>query len=963
MEPDFDALLDEPVEPARLVDAKPELVERAAVEALCDRVVDLLRTDLDRAERAAGLAREIAERLDDDYARGRGERAAAVARVLRRDHREALELFGSALARFEAAGDRRQAAITRVSAIEPLIHLGDYDRALAWADAARAAFVELGDRLRLARLELNVGAIESRRDRHREALAHYRRGLEEARRVGTAQDVGIALRNIAVCLQDLNRFEESLAAYREARDFCRAHDLPLFELELEVNVAYLHYLLGEYGRALELFERSRRRFHELGDRHHAALCDLDQSELYLELNLLQEAERLARRADEGFEALGMGYESAKALTVRGVALGRSRRPDEALELLERARRLFVAEQNSVWPALIDLHRAQVLVAAGRPEEARERAAAAHRRFLDIGLPTREVASELLLARLALASGESGEALARCEAARERLRDLASPALEFQVEALAARAQELAGRPRQAFTSCLRAASVLEGLRRHLHSEEVRISFAQDKTWIFESLVWLGLREGRDPEAATQAFLHMEMAKSRSLVDLLAHRAQALPRKRGARGGDAEAATLRGLRQELNWSYRRLDRLEAGTEPGTAGDPAELRRRIYRLERELGGALRRVAATDREYGSLQTATTVDPGTVRAALPADAALVEYFLARGQIFCCVLRRDSLAVEALGAVEPVWQSFDLLRAQLAKMRRAELRSLHLYAERVIEARLRSLHDALIAPVRRHLEGSRHLVVVPHDFLHFLPFQALHDGESWLAERWTLSFAPSASVFHLASRGAAGGRGEALVLGIADRRAPAIADEARAVAKALPGARLFLNERATLETLRESGREARWLHLATHGHFREDNPMFSALQMGDGRLSLLDLYDLELQAEMVVLSGCGTGLSKVEGADDLVGLARGLLYAGARALLVTLWDVNDLSATELMRAFYRHVTAGTPPARALAEAMRELRSVYPQPYHWAPFVLIGGAGLAAASPEVPFWPQDVAVS
>ncbi len=961
MDPDLESLLDEPVEPPRLVDSRPELVELAVVEGLCDRVVELLRSDLDRAERAAALAREVAERLDDEYARGRGERAAAVARVLRRDHREALRLLGSALERFEGAGDRLQAAITRVSAVEPLIHLGDYDRALAWAEAARAAFVDLGDRLRLARLELNLGAIQSRRDRHREALAHYRRGLAEARQVGTPQDVGIALRNIAVCLQDLNRFDDSLAAYREASEFCRAHGLPLFELELEANVAYLHYLIGEYGRAIELFEKSRRRFHELGDRHHAALCDLDQAEICLELNLLREAEKLARRAGEGFEELGMGYESAKALTVRGLARGRGWRADEALELLERARRLFVGEQNRVWPAQIDLHRAQVLLAAGRPQEARGPAEAAHQMFLDFGLPARQVAAELLLARLALASGEAGEALARCDAAGSRLRDLQSPALGFQVEALSARARELAGEPRRAFDSCLRAAEILEGLRRHLHTEEVRIAFAQDKRWLFESLVWLGLREARAPEAAEAAFLHMEMSKSRSLVDLLAHRAQALPPKRAKRGGGA--GELRRLRQELNWSYRRLDRLEAGTDSEAAGDPAALRGRIRRLETELGDALRRVQAADREYGSLQAAATVDPETVRSALPADAALVEYFLARGRIFCCVLRRDSLAVEPLGEVEPVWQSFELLRAQLSKMRRAELRSLHLYAEKVIDSRLRMLHEALIAPISRHIDGSRHLVVVPHDFLHFLPFQALHDGETRVVERWTLSFAPSASVFHLASRSAAAGGGDALVLGIADRRAPAIADEARAVADALPGARLFLNERATLETLREAGRDARWIHLATHGHFREDNPMFSALQMGDGRLSLLDLYDLELRAQMVVLSGCGTGLSKVEGADDLVGLARGVLYAGARALLVTLWDVNDVSATDFMRAFYRHVTAGTAPARALAAAMRELRSVYPQPYHWAPFVLIGGAGLAAATPEVPFWPKNGAVS
>ncbi|MCG8460451.1 MAG: CHAT domain-containing protein, partial [Holophagales bacterium] len=106
--------------------------------------------------------------------------------------------------------------------------------------------------------------------------------------------------------------------------------------------------------------------------------------------------------------------------------------------------------------------------------------------------------------------------------------------------------------------------------------------------------------------------------------------------------------------------------------------------------------------------------------------------------------------------------------------------------------------------------------------------------------------------------------------------------------------------------------------------------------------LSLFDLYHQRLDAELVVLSGCGTGLAAVRGADELVGLARGLLFAGARSTLVTLWDVHDRSTAGFMRAFYRHLAAGEAKADALRRAMLDHRSEHPQPYYWAPFVLVG---------------------
>ena len=117
---------------------------------------------------------------------------------------------------------------------------------------------------------------------------------------------------------------------------------------------------------------------------------------------------------------------------------------------------------------------------------------------------------------------------------------------------------------------------------------------------------------------------------------------------------------------------------------------------------------------------------------------------------------------------------------------------------------------------------------------------------------------------------------------------------------------------------------------------------MFSGIRLGDGILSLYDLYQLRLPAELITLSGCATGLSVVADGDELLGLARGLIYAGAQSALLTLWDVQDSSTAQFMNAFYGHLADCKDKAAALQRAALDIREIYPHPYYWAPFVLLG---------------------
>jgi CHAT domain-containing protein len=157
-----------------------------------------------------------------------------------------------------------------------------------------------------------------------------------------------------------------------------------------------------------------------------------------------------------------------------------------------------------------------------------------------------------------------------------------------------------------------------------------------------------------------------------------------------------------------------------------------------------------------------------------------------------------------------------------------------------------------------------------------------------------------------------------------------------------LPESELIIGSAANEHALREKGLQSRLIHIATHGRFRQDNPMFSGIRLGDAYLSLYDLYQLKLNADLVTLSGCATGMNVVTPGDELLGLVRGLLFAGAHSVLLSLWDVHDQSTADFMAFFYRRLQGTNDKASALQGAMIELRERYPHPYHWAPFTLTG---------------------
>jgi CHAT domain-containing protein len=372
--------------------------------------------------------------------------------------------------------------------------------------------------------------------------------------------------------------------------------------------------------------------------------------------------------------------------------------------------------------------------------------------------------------------------------------------------------------------------------------------------------------------------------------------------------------------------------------------------VLSRDRGAGGQLERALAAAAPAAGGGTHRRRRSGTahlrdVQAALPADTLLLEYYEARGTLCVCLISRSGFDLVDLGPVARARDEARFLQFQLSKHRLGPdyLRHFESTWLEATQAHLHALYRRLLAPLGARLAGRR-LVVVPHDFLHYVPFHALFDGRVALIDRTTVAYAPSASVHHLCATTRPPRGGGALMLGVPDRNAPLIGDELAALAAILPRPRVYRGRRASAARLRAEGPSSRIVHIAAHATFRPDYPMLSAVQLGDGPLGLGDLYDLGLRAELVTLSGCGTGLNALVGGDELLGLVRGYLSSGARSVLVSLWDAHDAATTDFMRRFYTAMMAGTDKAAAVRLAMVGVREQYPHPYYWAPFVLVGAA-------------------
>src|SRR5216684_6407519 len=620
------------------------LLRSEVVKQLADLVVEKIRVDTKHALALSDAALMIARKLRRKEDLALGLRARANALYACGDNRAAVEHHQKAIELYQSLKIWKEAGRTLSSSIQPLILLGEYDRAFQASERAREIFTQLGEPRRIASLENNVGNIFHRQDRFEEALAHYERAYNTLSEYQDWERVAITLHNMAMCLISLNDFPRSLDCYQKSRELCERYGMPLLRDQADYNIAYLYYFRGEYSRAIEMLFATRRACEASGDAYHLALCLLDLSEIYLELNLSEEAREMAHEGFLRFEELGMGYEAAKTLANEAIAYGQQGKTVHALESFTKAREMFAREKNLVWPWLLDLYQGLLLFHEGRYFEARRLCTGAAGFFDHTLLSGKAVLAHLLLARIAFQVGEAAIAEAETEAAVARIERLQAPVLAYQAHFL--RGQLAQGRADRsaALAAYGEARRALETLRSRLHSEELKISFVKNRLQVYEALVDLHLSGETGETAAAEAFACIEAAKSRSMTEMIFQSGQSLPM------GDAAQSELvrriRDLREELNWYYHRIELEQLRPEESSSKRLHQLQEKAVSHENELLRTLRELPANERENATLEAPADFSLARLQSTLPSNAALVEYYSTGDRLIAAVVTRETIKI-----------------------------------------------------------------------------------------------------------------------------------------------------------------------------------------------------------------------------------------------------------------------------------------------------------------------------
>jgi CHAT domain-containing protein len=487
----------------------------------------------------------------------------------------------------------------------------------------------------------------------------------------------------------------------------------------------------------------------------------------------------------------------------------------------------------------------------------------------------------------------------------------------------------------------------------LSVEERRAAFLADKWEVYIELALVQQALGR-PEAA---FETSERLRARQMLDLLA-RGRVAPAGEASRDLAAREQDLRRRITELTRQLETPDVADPGLRgPALAGTAAAATREaLARAQDAYGDLLAEMREANPSYSALVRGEVAAAGEVRRALASDEALLEYLVGDSTTIVFVVTADSVAALDLNVTRGTIAGLvDFARGTLGSPTEGA-------ARQAWRAPLRRLFRYLVTPVEASglLGGKRRLLIASHVELHYLPFAALvRPGapERLLIERYVLEYVPSASVWlSLRGRPVAPVRGGVLALAPRAAALPGSRAEVSAIGR-IHGhrARVLVGGAATERAFRALAPEQGIVHLATYGVLNKHNPLFSFVELGvgggeDGRLEVHEVFGLSLQAQLLVLSACQTGLgagalADVPPGDDWVGLVQAFLFAGASNVMATLWPGADVATARVMERFYREFAAGRSAAEALAAMQRaavgDLQTAHP--FFWAGFALVRG--------------------
>lgn len=953
------------------------------------------RGDWDGAFKASDLEQHAAKLLGEPREIGLALLTRGQIHYARSEGEAADRVWSEAERTLEQAGEPSLAALARTNRAMALEPLGRYTEALALMEPAVRTLQAGKDPIRAAQARLNRGVLLFRLSRYEEARADLKAALDTYRAAGFVWGATLAATNLA-------SIDEAIGAYEQAEDILRsclavAREMRQGseELRLSNNLAQVERDLGRPRQAEITAGDALKTAESRGDRAAAAMLKNTLGQIRQDLGDYGAAIALVEEVRQAYREQKSSGGEAVALQNLGVLYDLTGRPDEALSSYEAALKLANEIGDRRNGIITQLGMANSLRAKGDTRRAIDTLVAAQQAAFKMADLATLTAATMNISRTLERLGERALALKMATAAREMAQEAKDRRREAGTTYLIADLQASDGKYAEATTNLREAlrlaaetgdvdtemhaqwslggvfqkqkkwpeaiaaykegARLLESLRERTREQSLQTSFLAQWSAYYHQLAGAYLAGG-NPE---EAFRTSERVRGRSLVDLLHKGKTDLTR--------SLSADERGQEQQLRLS---LDAVSSEVESARAvtTDQQLAQQEKLKKTRSALEEYRRQMFLRHQYLQLQRG--------EFAPISLQALGKGLFARNPGLCVlsylVAGNETLVFTLTGSLKPgeparlaifhVPTTQTELQDQMDQFRAACAQPGGAY-----KSLGQKLYAQLVSPAEKLLAGKTQLVIVPDSAMPPLPFQALVDGQGrHLVERFGISYTPSVTALtamaELKDRRAKAEKPATPLVSVGrpqftnEADLPATEAEAKRIAAlAGPNAKTLLGKDATEERVRTEISNARFVHLATHGKLNEAAPMYSGLALtrgpkDDGVLEARELMDLDLKAEMVVLSACETGLGKQVRGEGVLGLTWALFVAGTPTSVVSQWQVEDTSTGALMAGFYKALLQPAKGAVAptKAEALRRAQLALMQdgkhahPYYWAPFVVVG---------------------
>lgn len=820
--------------------------------------------------------------------------------------------------------------------IEPLLktaarQLQNKNFNLAYQTAKRALALsqQLSDKARQARAANLIALAAFHAGRVNEAVRMFKLASLSADEAGIAGLQTNALNRAGSLLMQSGRYSDALFCFQQNLQFYRQRKDQAGEARSLAQLGGVFAETGDFAQARQYLEQaltlarpSRDDETEFAVLRRLVAAEKARGNFQVALDYGEQAKQLLIRAPRPFSQAELFYQL-------GVVHSSLNQQTQAVELFERALSII------------------------RP--------------LKLPQPEAFVLSEYAATQLKSGKAKAAESTAS-EAMTILRRTGGNKHLEARVLATLAESQKVLGNPSEALKSYRLALAALEEARAlSIPTEISRAGIVASRQQVFAGAISLMLSQSLTEEA----FAVAESYHARAFLDVLAESGLEIETELTTDQQEREDQLfdqVSAIQREL-WQPDIAADLEAQLKTKLA--EAENALQLYRLE------LRRA---DPRYASVKAPPPIDFNRAAELLEAETALIEFVLGQERSFAWVLKSGKLFSVTLASrneLEPLIKAFNTaLSAKVNSTNAAQ-------AIAKLKTQSQPLYEKLIQPLERHLIGARKLIIVPDGALAYLPFETLAgNSKPFLIERFAVSYAPSASALAALRNSNSTDKAKGFI-GFGDpvyakaeneitspsqergfdfRQLPYTRNEINAIASLFPAAdrRVLLGAEADETNVKALPLgQFRYVHFAAHAVVDEEYPARSAIILSaptktaedkteDGALQMAEVMRLKLNADLVTLSACRTGLGQMLYGEGIIGLTRAFLYSGADSVVVSLWNVNDIATASLMKSFYKHLQQGLGKDEALRQAKLELlrgqQPAWRHPYFWAPFVLVGNA-------------------